>query len=141
LPTSGAFLQDWIVFVSVVMPTRQDASRFTVIVPVQLNDSVTTQTRRLALAQRIAQSEKPAHTDFDVKLYWAAFCAGQARVGMETVVGPSSRFAAMVLDQNTLAASYLGFTLPWSVRGRLVAGRDQVTTGLRAGMRVGEPSL
>jgi phage tail-like protein len=137
LPASGAFLEDWILFVSVVVPTSQNASRFTVVVPVQLTDSVTTQTQRLALAQRIAQNEKPAHTDFNVKLYWSAFCAGQARVGMETVVGPSSRFAAMVLDQSTLAASYLGFTLPWSVRGRLVAGRDQVT----AGLGVGEPSL
>ena len=141
LPLGGAFLEDWILFVSVVMPTSQNASRFTVVVPVQLNASVTTQTQRLALAQRIAQNEKPAQTAFDVKLYWAAFCAGQARVGMETVVGPSSRFAAMVLDQGTLAGSYLGFTLPWNVRGRLVAGRDQVTAGSRAGMRVGGPSL
>lgn len=146
LPTSGPFLQDWILFVSVVAPTSQEASRFTVVVPVKLTDSVTTQTQRLALAQRIAQNEKPAHTDFAVKLYWAAFCAGQARVGMETVVGPSSRFAAMVLDQGTLAASYLGFTLPWSVRGRVVAGRDQLpfgtrAVGTRAAMQVGEPSL
>ncbi len=141
LPVSGAFLQDWILFVSVVMPTSQNASRFTVIVPVQLNDSLATQAQRLALAQRIAQNEKPAHTDFSVKLYWAAFCAGQARVGMETVVGPSSRFAAMVLDQSMLAASYLGFVLPWSVRGRLVTGRDQVTNGTSVGMRVGGPSL
>jgi phage tail-like protein len=141
LPASGAFLQDWILFASVVMPTSQNASRFTVVVPVQLNDSVTTQTQRRAVAQRIAQNEKPAHTDFDVKLYWAAFCAGQARVGMETVVGPSSRFAAMVLDQSTLAGSYLGFIFPWSVRGRLVAGRDQVTNGTRTKMRLGGPSL
>ena len=141
LPVSGAFLQDWILFVSVVMPTSQSASRFTVIVPVQISDTVTTQTQRLALAQRIAQNEKPAHTDFNVKLYWAAFCAGQARVGMETVVGPSSRFAAMALDQSMLAASYLGFALPWSVRGRLVTGRDQISNGTGTGMRAGGPSL
>lgn len=137
LPLSGAFLQDWILFVSVVMPTSQNANRFTVVVPVQLKDSLSTQTQRLNLAQRIAQNEKPAHTDFDVKLYWAAFCAGEARVGMETVVGPSSRFAAMVLDQNVLAASTLGFVAPWNVRGRLVAGRDQLQNGTRSG----EPAL
>ena len=137
LPMSGAFLVDWILFVSVVIPTAQNANRFTVVVPVQLNDSMSTQTQRLNLAQRIAQNEKPAHTDFDVKLYWAAFCAGEARVGMETVVGPSSRFAAMVLDQNQLAASYLGFQTPWNVRGRLVAGRDQLGSGTRSG----EPAL
>ena len=141
LPVSGAFLQDWILFVSVALPTGRNASRFTVVVPVQLSDSAATQTQRLALAQRITQNEKPAHTDFNVKLYWAVFCVGQARVGMETVVGPSSRFAAMVLDQGTLAASHLGFTLPWTVRSRLVAGRDQVTYGTRNGMRLGGPSL
>jgi phage tail-like protein len=133
LPLGGAFLQDWILFVSVVMPTSQNANRFTVVVPVQLQDSLATQTARLNLAQRIAQNEKPAHTSFDVKLYWAAFCAGEARVGLETVVGPSSRFAAMVLDQNQLAASYLGFVLPWTVRGRMVAGRDQLRNGARSG--------
>jgi phage tail-like protein len=141
LPAGGAFLQDWILFVSVVMPTSQNASRFTVVVPVQFTDSVTTQTQRLALAQRVAQNEKPAHTDFSVRLYWAAFCVGQARVGLETVVGPSSRFAAMVLDQSLLAASSLGFVLPWSVRGRVVAGRDQVGVGAGAGRHVGGPSL
>src|SRR5205807_188296 len=109
LPPGGVFLQDWILFVSVVLPTQQNAYRFSVVVPVQLQDDLDTQTQRRALAQRIAQQEKPAHTDFDIKLYWAAFCIGQARVGLETVVGPSSRFAALVLDQTELAASYLSF--------------------------------
>jgi phage tail-like protein len=127
LPSSGVFLQDWILFASVVMPTQRNAHRFTVVVPVQLQDDLNTQMQRRAVAQRITQQEKPAHTDFDVKLYWAAFCAGQARVGLETVVGPSSRFAALVLDQTELAASYLSFVEPWNVRGRLVAGRDQLT--------------
>ena len=125
LPAGGAFLQDWILFVSVALPSQQNAYRFSVVVPVQLQDSVTTQMQRLSVAQRIAQQEKPAHTSFDVKLYWAAFCAGQARVGIETVVGPSSRFAALLLDQSLLGESYLGFAVPWSVRGRAVVGRDQ----------------
>jgi phage tail-like protein len=139
LPASGAFLQDWILFVSVVLPTNQNAYRFSVVVPVQLTDDLNTQTQRLNLAQRIAQNEKPAHTDFDVKLYWAAFCAGESRVGLETVVGPSSRFAAMVLDQTQLAGSYLSFIPPWNVSGRIVAGRDQLEQ--RTGIRSGEPAL
>jgi phage tail-like protein len=139
LPSGGPFLQDWILFVSVVLPTQQNASLFTVVVPVQLQDDLSTQTQRRDVAQRIAQNEKPAHTDFDVKLYWALFCAGEARVGMETVVGPSSRFAAMVLNQTELAGSYLSFVEPWNVRGRLVAGRDQVTQ--RNGIRSGEAAL
>jgi hypothetical protein len=126
LPVNGVFLQDWILFVSAVLPTQQNAHRFSVIVPVQLDASLSTQTQRQQIAQRIAQQEKPAHTTFDVKLYWAAFTAGQARVGIETVVGPSSRFAALQLDRSTLGESYLSFVVPWSVLGRVVAGRDQL---------------
>jgi phage tail-like protein len=139
LPVSGVFLQDWILFASVVLPARQNAHRFSVVVPVQLTDSVATQMARQSVAQRIAQQEKPAHTDFDVKLYWAAFCAGSARVGIETVVGPSSRFAALLLDQSTLGASYLSFVVPWNVRGRMVAGRDQLQQ--RTGKRCGESAI
>jgi phage tail-like protein len=125
LPASGVFLQDWILFVSVVLPTQQNAHRFSVIVPVQLTDSAATQSQRHTVAQRIAQMEKPAHTDFDVKMYWAAFRVGQSRVGIESVIGPSSRFAAVLLGQSTLGVSDLDFVVPWSVRGRLVVGRDQ----------------
>ncbi|MBZ5621153.1 MAG: beta-galactosidase [Acidobacteriia bacterium] len=135
LPPSGTFLQDWIRFVSVVVPTQQSAHRFSVVVPVQLQDDVTTQIARRDLAQRITRQEKPAHTSFDVKLYWAAFSTGEARVGLETVVGPSSRFAALLLGQGSPAASFLGFVEPWNVRGRMVAGRDQLKqqTGIRCG--------
>jgi phage tail-like protein len=139
LPASGAFLQDWILFVSAILPSKQNAYRFNVVVPVQLTDDLNTQTQRRNLAQRIAQNEKPAHTDFDVKLYWAVFCVGEARVGLETVVGPSSRFAAMVLNQTELAGSYLSFVVPWNVRGRMVAGRNQLNH--RTGFRSGEPAL
>ena len=139
LPTGGVFLQDWILFASLVLPTQRNANRFSVIVPVQLQDDLATQMQRRAVTQRIAQQEKPAHTDFDVKLYWAAFCAGQARVGLETVVGPSSRFAALVLDQTELAAAYLDFIEPWNVRGRMVAGRDQLK--MQTGIKSGGPAL
>jgi phage tail-like protein len=126
LPAGGVFLQDWILFVSVVIPTQQNAHQFSVVVPVQLTDSATTQMQRLNLAQRITQQEKPAHTAFDVKLYWAAFCVGSARVGIETVAGPSARFAALQLDQGSLGESYLSFVAPWNVRDRIVVGRDQL---------------
>jgi phage tail-like protein len=126
LPSGGTILRDWILFVSVVLPTLRNAHLFTVVVPVQLTDSPDTQLARRNLATRIAAQEKPAHTDFEVKLYWAMFQVGEARVGLESVVGPSSRFAALVLGSNSLAESYLGFTEPWNVRGRIVAGRDQL---------------
>ena len=139
LPASGTFLQDWILFVSVVLPTRQNAHRFSVVVPVQLQDDVTTQQARRDLAQRVADQEKPAHADFDVKLYWAVFSAGQSRLGLESVVGPSSRFAALLLGQSQLGGSYLGYVAPWNVRSRMVAGGDQLKQ--QTGVRCGESAL
>jgi hypothetical protein len=119
-------LQDWILFVSVVAPATRYAHRFSILVPVQLDDDLPTQAFRKETASRVAEQAKPAHTAFDVKLYWAMFQAGEARVGMETVLGPSSRFAALVLGSNYLGPSFFGFTEPWNVRGRRVAGRDQL---------------
>jgi hypothetical protein len=136
LPVGGVFLQDWILFVSVVIPTRQNAHQFSVIVPVELTDSAATQMARLNLAQRITQQEKPAHTSFDVKLYWAAFSVGSARVGIETVAGPSSRFAAILLDQSSLGESYLSFVAPWSVRDRVVTSGSMLWR--RIGKQCGE---
>ena len=125
LPT-GVMLQDWIVFVSVVLLTIRNAHRFTIVVPVQIDDDVDTQIRRREVARRVAEQEKPAHTQFDVKLYWAIFRAGEARVGLETVLGPSSRFVALIVGRGVVAASYLEFVEPWNVRGRVVVGRDQL---------------
>ncbi|MBV8901876.1 MAG: beta-galactosidase, partial [Verrucomicrobia bacterium] len=54
LPASGVMLQDWILFVSVVAPATRYAHRFTVLVPVQLDDDLPTQESRKATASRIA---------------------------------------------------------------------------------------
>jgi phage tail-like protein len=135
LPESVTFLEDWILFVSVVLPARQNAHRFSVVIPVNVSDDVATQQARRNVAQRVTNHEKPAHTDFDVKLYWAVFSAGQSRLGLESVVGPSSRFTAVLLGQSPLAASYLGYVEPWNIRSRPVAGGDQLRqqTGIRSG--------
>lgn len=126
LPTQRAALADWITFVSVVVPMRRGAHRFTVLVPVAPGDDREAQRRRGELARRIALLEKPAHTVVDTRLYWAAFRVGEARLGTDTVLGQGSRFTALVLDRGELAASHLGWIEPWNVRGRLVVGRDPV---------------
>jgi hypothetical protein len=126
LPAQRAALADWITFVSVVVPMRRGAHRFTVLVPVAPGDDRETQRRRGELARRIALLEKPAHTVVDTRLYWAAFRVGEARLGTDTVLGQGSRFTALVLDRGELAASHLGWIEPWNVRGRLVVGRDPV---------------
>jgi hypothetical protein len=126
LPEGRTELGDWITFVSVVVPMRRGAHRFTVLVPVDPAADREAQRGRRELARRIAMLEKPAHTVVDTRLYWAAFRVGEARLGTDTLLGQGSRFTSLVLDRGELAASYLGWTAPWNVRGRMVVGRDPV---------------
>jgi len=126
---SGQQLVDWIKFVSIDLPAQQSAHRFTVLVPVSLSDTSGTQATRLAVAQRVATLQKPVHTAFDVKLYWAMFCAGEARLGQDTLLGSGSRFAALVLGQGGLGASNLAPANPILVRDRQpVAARSLLQT-------------
>ncbi|HUH12079.1 MAG TPA: phage tail protein, partial [Longimicrobiales bacterium] len=126
LPPAGAELVDWITFVSVVLPMRRGAHRFTVLVPVRLEDPPDVQRTRRALAARLAAIEKPAHTIVDTRLYWAAFQVGSARLGTDSVLGVGSRFSTLVLGRQELGEGTLGWTEPWNVRGRRVVGRDPV---------------
>jgi phage tail-like protein len=121
MPSGGA-LQDWIVFVSKVLPAQQNAHQFRVLVPVALTDSPDVQQTKLGIAQRVADVEKPAHTSFTVRLYWAMFRAGEARVGLDTFLGVGSRFAALVLGKGSLAAGNLAFPDSASVPGRMQLG-------------------
>ncbi len=118
MPTGGAMLLDWIRFVSVALPIQQNAHHFTVLVPVNLTDSAATQQAKVAVAQRVTNIEKPAHTSFDVSPYWAMFCVGQARLGQDTLLGQGSRFAALVLGSGTLAAANLAPAVPIYSRDR-----------------------
>ena len=128
MPSGGQALMDWIEFVAEVLPTQRNAHRFTVLVPIQLSDDQATQSLKIQIAQRIATIEKPAHTQFDVKPYWALFRAGDARLGQDTLLGLGSRFAALVLSRDALAAGYLAYEAPWDVRTRAtVAGRSTGT--------------
>lgn len=116
LPRGGHELEDWITFVSVVVPTLRNAHRFRVLVPVNRKDSVATQQRRLELARRVTAEQKPAHTDFDVRLYWAMFRVGESLLGIDTVLGDSPRSSPLTLGVSGLGSSALD--LPPS-RGRL----------------------
>lgn len=122
MPAGGAALQDWIAFVSKVLPVQQNAHQFRVLVPVSLTDSPDVQQTKLGIAQRVADVEKPAHTSFTVRLYWAMFRAGEARVGLDTFLGPGSRFAALVLGRSYLAAGNLAFPDSASASGRMQLG-------------------
>jgi phage tail-like protein len=124
LPTNTTRLTDWIEFVSVVLPTIQSAHRFTVLLPTAPGELPSSLQARQAQVERIVSAEKPAHTNFEVKFFWALFQVGSARLGEDTSLGESSRFVAMVLGSNFLGQSYLAEAHPWNVFNRTVLGRD-----------------
>lgn len=130
LPAGGQRLYDWVQFVSWVLPMRRNAHRFTVLVPTDLRTDRTYQERQLQAVQRIVELAKPAHTNFEVKPYWAHFRVGEARLGLDTLLDIDSRFVALVLGQGYLADAYLAPTYPWDVRDRIVVGRDDLGSEL-----------
>jgi hypothetical protein len=68
--------------------------------------------QKIDLVRRVVSLEKPAHTSFDVKFYWAFFRVGEARLGEGTVVDLGSRspelLSPFVLDRHYLGSGYLG---------------------------------
>jgi len=133
LPNDGAPLRDWFQFEGVVLPIRRTAHRFTVLLPTPLEDPDGTEHRRLLeWTKRLIELEKPAHTIFDVKFYWALFRVGEARLGEDTLIDLGSRapqlMPPMVLGQQHLSESYLAPGYPHNVADRQVIGRDRLTT-------------
>lgn len=133
LPQNSILLRDWFEFESRVLPTLAAAHRFTVLLPVSSLSSLTEDQRRqqLALANRLIELEKPAHTTFDVKFFWAMFRVGEARLGSDSVLGLGARDPAFlhqlaVAGQSYLGESFLHSTYPPSLSGRFVTGRDRL---------------
>jgi hypothetical protein len=133
LPAEGAFvedgapLRDWIDFVSRVVPTSRAAHWFSVLVPARPEETDDIALRRLNRARAIIEREKPAHTDFEVRLFWDVFRVGEARLGIDTELGRGSRFFALVLGQSHVGDSFLPGRSPWAVRERMLVGRDPAT--------------
>ena len=79
---------------------------------------------RRAIQDRVARLvdlEKPAHTIFDVQLYWVAFRVGEARLGKDTLLdlgsrSPDLRPPAVLGRARSAKASHLGW--PMSRSGR-----------------------
>jgi phage tail-like protein len=122
LPTQTHQLRDWALFASVVAPTIARAHRFTVLVPTTVGESDADRGALVERVRSIVDMEKPAHTAFDVKEYWAAFRVGEARLGYDSLLDRGSRLAAALLGTTYLAESYVNFTHPFDVRDRMVLG-------------------
>ncbi len=131
LPVGGAALQDWIAFVSLLLPIRRNAHRFSVLVPTEPGELPESRAQRMARVDRVVQREKPAHTDHEVKLFWALFQVGSARLGQDTQIGDSARFVAIVLGGTYLGQGLLGHSQPWNAMQRRVLGRDRLPRSLQ----------
>lgn len=130
LPADGAPLRDWYQFEGVVMQMQRTAHRFTVLLPAPVSLAFTPaeQQLRMDLSRRVVELEKPAHTVFDVKFYWAIFRVGEARLQLDTLIQQGSRapqlLPRMILGQGFVGGSYLAPPVPEDASNRLILGRD-----------------
>ncbi len=109
LPPDGQPLQDWFQFESIVLAMHRTAHQFSVLLPVPRTGTLddAEQQRWVEITRRIVNLEKPAHTTFDVRFYWAMFRIGEARLGEDTAIEHKSRIPPMVLGQRYLVESYV----------------------------------
>ncbi len=126
MPTNTRQLTDWIQFASIVVPTVRRAHRFTVLVPSALTATDNDRGALIDRVQRVVELEKPAHTVFDVKEYWALFRVGEARLGYDSLLDRGSRLVPTVLDSTYLAGGYLAPPHPFNVADRMLVGRDHI---------------
>jgi phage tail-like protein len=137
LPPDGAPVLDWYQFESVVLAMQRTAHRFTVLLPASGSQAAQPglSPQRLELARRIAELEKPVHTVFDLKFYWAMFRIGEVRLGEDTLLDRGSRapelMPGMVLGQGYLAESFLAPSHPQDVADRYVLGREPLRRGVQ----------
>jgi hypothetical protein len=128
LPADGAALRDWFDFHALVLPMRAMAHQFSVLLPTPTGQSNVPQNdpQRLQLAKRIVDLEKPAHTVFDVKFYWAMFRVGAALLGEDSLLDRGSRAPELmppfVLGKEYLAEAFLAAGHPQNVAERQVIG-------------------
>lgn len=130
LPAAGPAWVDWLYFAAVYVPTVRRAHRFTVLVPVKgerlEGDAKQPVGLDMDVVRRVVELEKPAHTEFDVQPYWALFRVGEARLGIDTQPGRSSRLGTALVGESVLGETHLAYTHPWDVVGRHVVGRERV---------------
>ena len=108
LPGRAGALADWALFETRLDPMAGAAHRFSVLLPTTgpLADAGAL-TQDIALATRVVRLAKPAHTSFDVRQYWALFRLGQARLGLDSLLGQGSR-ATELAPQIVVGAGQVG---------------------------------
>ncbi|MDM0001808.1 phage tail protein [Variovorax sp. J22P240] len=114
LPTNARALSDWALFETRLEAMAQTAHRFSVLLPTAGPSSdAAALDRQVEFAQRVVRLEKPAHTAFDVRSYWAMFRVGQVRVGLDSLLGIGSRAPELapqlVIGNGRVGASRVAF--------------------------------
>ncbi len=117
LPATKAARTDWLQFEKNLLAIVRTAHRFSVLLPVSVvTEDPAMMERQIQLARRIIELEKPAHTVFDVRFYWALNRIGEARLGLDTLLDQGSRAPQLipdaVLGQAYLGASFVGGAKP-----------------------------
>lgn len=108
VPSTAAAQADWLQFERQVMAMARTAHRFSVLLPMtSVTEDPSVLDRRLKLARRIADLEKPAHTVFDVRFYWALNRLGEGRLGLDTLLDVGSRAPQLIPDA-VLGRAYVG---------------------------------
>ena len=102
---------------SVMTIARERAHRFTVLLAAEVPPL------QVALVERIAQAEKPAHTWVAVRRFWDLFRVGEARLGMDTRLREGGRFAIFELGATVLAVGALATGFPYTFTERTVLSR------------------
>ena len=129
LPADDLPLRDWYRFETVFLPTVRNAHQFSVLLPMPSGSGpgMLEYQRRLEMAKKVIDLEKPAHTTYNIKFFWAMFRVDEARLGMDTLLGQGSRTAEwlqpMVLGQGYLAQGYLADHRPQGLTDRILIGR------------------
>jgi phage tail-like protein len=123
LPRLTEPLWDWYQFQGLLL-VQAAAHQFTVFLPMPLGDAqnVLAHRSKMSLARRVIELEKPAHTDFEIKFYWAFFRLGDARLGEDTVLDQSSRAPQLMLPallgDTFIGSAYISNEQPGQLRRR-----------------------
>ncbi len=132
LPSGGVQLSDWIRFVSVYLPARQNAHRFSVLVPEPRDVNEGQLRLYFQRIEQIVELAKPAHTQFDVQVYSGLCRVGVARLGIDTVLEQSARSSGLSLGAAVLGNTYLDTVYPYNLSDRrvLAPGRTCPTNAI-----------
>ena len=90
---------------------------FTVLLPVRRASGTDADAqRRRAIATRVVELQKPAHTTFGIRFFWSAFQVGSAVLGQDTQVEPAAATRSSTVPR--CSASTTPGRAAWPVRPR-----------------------